>query len=120
MSTIYDQIGSGNLQKLVDAFYDRVFASEKIGPLFKNDKEVIKQKQFMFLSQFLGGPILYSEQFGHPKMRMRHLPHKITSDSKVEWLRCMKEAIGTLDIPDELKITLYNCFPQVTEHMVNS
>jgi hemoglobin len=120
MSTIYDQIGPENLQKLVDEFYDRVFASEKIGPLFKNDKEEIKQKQFMFLSQFFGGPGLYSAQYGHPKMRMRHLPHAVTDDAKKEWLRCMKEAVTSLDIPDELKTTLYNCFPQVAQHMVNS
>ena len=120
MSTIYDQVGSHNLQKLVNEFYNRVFASEKIAPLFKNDPEEIKQKQFLFLTQFLGGPGIYSEKYGHPKMRMRHLPHKITNDAKLEWLKCMKEAIGTLDIPEDLKITLYNCFPQVAEHMVNS
>jgi hemoglobin len=104
---------------LIEIFYDLVFSSEKIGPLFQNDKEEIKEKQFQFLTQFLGGPQLYSMQHGHPKMRMRHLPHAITDEAKEEWLRCMKQAIDTLELSDELKITLYNCFPPVAQHMVN-
>jgi hemoglobin len=50
---------------------------------------------------------------------MRHLPHAITNEAKEEWLRCMKQAIDTLELSDELKISLYNCFPPVAQHMVN-
>jgi hemoglobin len=117
---MYEKIGAINLQKLVDRFYDLVFTSEIIGPLFKINKEEIKQKQFEFLTQFLGGPQLYSEKYGHPKMRMRHLPHAITDEARIEWLRCMKIAIDTLDLSDDLKVQFYNCFPQVAQHMVNS
>jgi len=120
MDTLFIKIGEENLKRLVDEFYELVFSSEIIGPLFKNDKEEIKTKQYMFLTQFLGGPQLYSSVYGHPKMRMRHLPHKITQEAKIEWLRCMKEAISKLEISEELKITLYNCFPPIAEHMVNS
>lgn len=119
MDTLYQQLGPESLHRLVDAFYDLVFSSEKIGPLFTNDKEVIKKKQFMFLSQFLGGPQLYSLQYGHPKMRMRHLPHSIDNEAKEEWLKCMKKAIWTLDINEQLKENLYACFPPVAQHMVN-
>lgn len=120
MDTLYKRIGEENLRKLVDAFYENVFSSEKIKDLFKTDKEEVKRKQFMFLSQFLGGPQLYSNEFGHPQMRMRHLPHQITVESKDEWLKCMKRAIDTLEIEDQLKIALYNCFPPIAQHMVNS
>ncbi len=121
MDTLYNRIGSDNLKQLIDAFYDLVFDNEKIAPLFQNDKEEIKEKQFLFLTQFLGGPGIYSERFGHPKMRARHLPHKITLEAKEEWLRCMRMAIDTLDeIDDQLKVELYMCFPQVAQHMVNS
>lgn len=119
METIYDRVGADNLHKLIEIFYDLVFASEKIGPLFQNDKEIIKEKQFQFLTQFLGGPPIYTIKHGHPKMRMRHLPHAITNEAKEEWLRCMLQAINKLELSDELKITLYNCFPQVAQHMVN-
>lgn len=119
MEALYDRVGVGNLHKLVEIFYDLVFTSEKIAPLFQNDKEVIKKKQFAFLSQFLGGPQLYTMEHGHPKMRMRHLPHEITNEAKDEWLHCMKLAIDKLDLSAELKETLYNCFPPVAQHMVN-
>ncbi len=120
MESLYHQIGASNLQKLVDEFYERVFDSASIKHLFQTDKETIKRKQLYFLTQFLGGPQLYTENYGHPRMRMRHLPHEITQESKIEWLRCMKEAIATLDVTDQLKTSLYACFPQVAEHMVNS
>jgi len=119
MDTLYVRIGNENLQKLIDQFYDLLFSSEKIAPLFKNDKEEIKEKQYLFLSQFLGGPQLYTDKYGHPKMRARHLSHEITEDAKEEWLKCMKLAIETLTITDDLKMALYNCFPAVAQHMVN-
>lgn len=120
MNTLYAELGPKILRQLVDAFYDRVFVSEKIGPLFKNDKEEIKQKQYMFLTQFLGGPDLYSQHFGHPRMRMRHLPHAITDEARLEWLKCMKDSIDTLPIDEEMKVRLFNVFPLVAQHMVNS
>lgn len=114
-------MGDENLKKLLDTFYDKVFQSDIIGPLFnQTDKETIKDKQFRFLTQFLGGPPRYNEKYGHPRMRMRHSPHKITSEGKEEWLRLMKESIEMLDITDNLKTALYNCFPNVAQHMVNS
>lgn len=119
MDTIYNRLGDENLKQLVNNFYDLVFSSEIIGPLFQNDKEVIKHKQYLFLTQFLGGPGLYTERFGHPKMRMRHLPHAITDEAKTEWLRCMRLAIAKLSLPEEFKEELYNCFPAIAQHMVN-
>jgi hemoglobin len=120
MDTLYSRLGSENLLKLVERFYELVFASEKISHLFQNDKSIIIEKQFQFLSQFLGGPQLYSERYGHPKMRMRHIPHRITNEAKEEWLTCMNKAISSLDIDPELKVSLYNVFPAVAQHMVNS
>lgn len=120
MNTLYTRLGSDNLKKLIDSFYNLVFASEIIAPLFKNDKNEIKQKQYEFLTQFLGGPMLYSEKYDHPKMRQRHLPHAITEEAKTEWLAFMRKAIDALDVPKELKDSLYNCFPPIAQHMVNS
>ena len=109
------------MEKLVDSFYNLVFAAEKIGPLFLNsDKGLVKKKQFLFLTQFLGGPVLYSREFGCPRMRMRHLPDKIDKAAKEECLHCMKQAIEMLEIGSDLKVKLYNCFPQLAEHMANT
>lgn len=120
MKSFYELLGEEKIRQLVTEFYRRVFASEKIRPLFQNEQKEIEEKQFLFLSQFLGGPQKYSELHGHPRMRMRHMPHKITQEAKEEWLHCMKGAIETLDLPNELKVELFNVFPKLAEHMVNS
>jgi hemoglobin len=120
MENLYDRIGSERLHVLVERFYDRVFDSPVISHLFRTDKNTIKTKQEAFLTQFLGGPAFYTAQFGHPRMRIRHMPHAITPEAANEWLRCMKEAIATLDLSEDLKEALYNCFPPLAKHMINS
>jgi hemoglobin len=96
-----------------------VFANEKIGHLFKTDQALVREKQYQFLTQFLGGPQLYSANYGHPKMRMRHLPHRIDSDSRDEWLNLMRESIYEVLEDKRLAEELYNCFPKLANHMVN-
>lgn len=120
MKTIYEKLGDERLKQLVDAFYERVFVNEIIGDLFKNSNpETVKDKQFCFLTQYLGGPQHYFEKYGNPKMRKRHLPHAIDVVAKDEWLKLMKEAIWTLDWDEENKQVLYNCFPTLASHMQN-
>ncbi len=119
-NTLYDRLGDENLQLLVDYFYDLVFEDEQIRHLFQNDKGEIKEKQYLFLTQFLGGPQRYSDRFGHPRMRARHLPHKITEPDAIAWLKCMHTAIGKLPVAEELKGELFERFPQTALFMVNT
>jgi hemoglobin len=119
--SIYERLGATNLELLVDNFYELVFENDKLKTLFsKTPKAEIKHKQLLFLSQFLGGPTLYSETYGHPRMRARHLPHAITESGAREWLLCMGNAIKKLDIDEQLKKDLFMCFPQAAMHMVNT
>ena len=119
MSTLFERLGPENIQTLVNRFYDLVFAHPQISHLFKTDKEVIKEKQRLFLTQFLGGPALYSEQYGHPQLRARHLPHPIGEDDAVAWLECTNKAIGTLSIDEKLKDELFKRFVPTAMFMVN-
>jgi hemoglobin len=119
MSTPYDRLGPENLKLLVDRFYDLVFANEDIAHLFKTDKEVIKEKQRLFLTQFLGGPDLYSAKFGHPRLRARHMPHPISQEHAVAWLSCMSAALGSLPIDEEFKDDLFKRFVPTAMFMVN-
>lgn len=119
METLYTKIGPENLKQLVDTFYDLVFNDSTISHLFTTDQSTIRDKQYRFLTQFLGGPQLYTSEFGHPRMRMRHAPHAIDEAARIEWLRCMKQAISTMDFDPELGEALYNCFPRVAAHMQN-
>jgi hemoglobin len=119
MPTLYDKLGTDNIALLVERFYDLVFAHPEISHLFKTDKALIKEKQRLFLTQFLGGPALYSQQYGHPQLRARHLPHPIGNDEAVAWLACMRKAIGTLPIDEALKDELFNRFVPTAMFMVN-
>ena len=118
-ATLYEQLGAENLMMLVNRFYDLVFDDDQISHLFKTDKEVIKEKQRLFLTQFLGGPPLYSEQYGHPQLRARHLPHAIGQDDAVAWLSCMSSAITSLPIETSLKDELFKRFVPTAMFMVN-
>jgi len=117
--TIYQKLGAEHLESLVDKFYELVKQDERISHLFKNDIKLIKQKQLMFLTQFLGGPQLYNQEFGHPRMRMRHMPHAITPAAAEAWLENMSKAIDTLPVEKELKETVFSVFPKLATHMIN-
>ena len=119
-TSLYDRLGADQLDLLVDAFYSRVQQDDRINHLFKDDFATIKGKQRLFLTQFLGGPVLYTEQYGHPRMRARHMPHQITADGAYAWLENMSAAIDTLDITQDLKVELLQRFPHVAAHMVNT
>ena len=117
--TLYDKLGEHNLRLLVDRFYDLVFENPQISHLFKTDKNVIKEKQRLFLTQFLGGPPLYSTQYGHPRLRARHLPHAISSDDAVAWLSCMSVSISSLPVEQDLKDEMMERLIPTAMFMVN-
>lgn len=117
--SIYERLGAERLQRLVDTFYDIVLKDVRINHLFNSDMHTVREKQFKFLSQFLGGPSLYSSEYGHPRMRMRHMPHNITADAAYAWLECMSQAVQSIDIDRQLQEDLFARFPQVAAHMVN-
>ena len=117
--TLFEKLGEDNLRLLVERFYDLVFDDEQIAHLFKTDKDLIKEKQRLFLTQFLGGPQLYSERYGHPQLRARHMPHPIHEDDAVAWLSCMSRAIGSLPIDEPIKDELFKRFVPTAMFMVN-
>ncbi|MFN7249547.1 MAG: globin [Anaerobacillus sp.] len=121
LKSLYTEIGGQEtIDKLVDAFYPRVYADEELRPLFEGDIDEIKRKQRMFLPQFLGGPALYSQEFGPPAMRERHLPFEVTPKRAQCWLKCMKEAfkeVGLFNTP--AGTAFYARLTQVAQIMVN-
>ncbi|PJF38638.1 MAG: globin, partial [Phototrophicales bacterium] len=85
---IYDLIGGAStVQRLVDEFYARVEADEELRSIFPDDLEPGKHYQFLFLSQFFGGPTNYSDERGHPRLRMRHMPYPINKTARDKWLQ---------------------------------
>lgn len=122
LKTLYAAIGGQEtIDKLVEAFYPRVYADKDLSPLFQGDMEEIKRKQKMFLPQFLGGPALYSQEFGPPAMQMRHMPFEVTPKRAQCWLRCMKEAFQEIGLDQNpAGQAFYERLTQVAAIMVNS
>ncbi|MCA1293893.1 globin [Paenibacillus sp. alder61] len=101
--SIYDNLGGAEtVRKLVEAFYPKVQADPLLGPLFPEDITPVMEKQYMFLSQFFGGPSLYSDAFGHPMMRARHLPFPVTPERAEAWLACMSAALEEIGVEKQL------------------
>ncbi|OAB42568.1 globin [Paenibacillus antarcticus] len=91
---LFDELGGQQgVRKLVESFYPKVLKDPLLAPLFPKDISTTMDKQEMFLSQFFGGPDLYTSEFGHPRMRARHMPFKITPIHADAWLSCMSQAL---------------------------
>jgi hemoglobin len=120
-NTPYELLGGEEIiEKLVGAFYPRVVEDADLSPLFQGDIHETMRKQRMFLTQFLGGPPLYSEEFGHPRLRMRHMPFEITPRRAEAWLRCMREAMDEIGLAGPLREYFYERLVQTAHHMVNT
>ncbi|WP_110934301.1 globin domain-containing protein [Paenibacillus bouchesdurhonensis] len=119
--SIYDNLGGEKvIRQLVEAFYPKVKANPLLGPLFPEDIEPVMEKQFMFLSQFFGGPSLFSDAFGHPMMRARHLSFPVTRERAEAWLACMTEALEEVGVDDELKDFVIQRLSGPAFHFVNT
>ncbi|MEF3304394.1 globin domain-containing protein [Paenibacillus sp. GYB003] len=119
--SLYEAIGGAEtIAKLVEAFYPKVQADPLIGPLFPDDIDPVMEKQKMFLTQFFGGPTLYSDKYGHPMMRARHLPFPITPERADAWLACMGRALEEIGLDDEWRAIVLERLKGPAYHFVNT
>jgi hemoglobin len=122
--TPYLQIGDeAGLRRLVRRFYelmDTLPEAYGIRKLHPADLSGSEEKLFMFLSGWLGGPPLFVEKFGHPRLRARHLPFTIGSEEAAQWMLCMRQAMSELMDSDTLRIALDNALTDLALHMRNA
>lgn len=119
--SLYDRLGGGEtLQLLIQSFYDKVAKHPELIPIFPDDLTLTAEKQYKFLSQFFGGPNLYSSEYGHPKLRARHMPFNITPKRAEAWLLCMQEALSEQDIDEDVKQEMFSRLTFTAHHMINS
>ena len=122
-SNLYALIGGEQkLREMVDRFYDLMdlepeFAS--IRAMHPNSLEGSRDKLFWFLSGWMGGPDLFVEQFGHPKLRARHLPYAIGEAERDQWLRCMAWTMQDVKIEEHLQEHLMASFYKTADWMRN-
>lgn len=119
--SIYENLGGAEaLRRLVEAFYPKVQQDPLLGPLFPEDITPVMEKQYMFLTQFFGGPSLYSDAYGHPMMRARHLPFPVTPERAEAWLACMREALEEIGISEPLRGIVLQRLSGPAFHFVNT
>jgi hemoglobin len=114
--------GESQVHALVDRFYDLMdlepdYAALRAahGTELANAREKLK----MFLTGWLGGPQRYTEQFGHPRLRMRHMPFSIGIAERDQWVACMDQAMQETAIDDALRTRLKESFMQTADWMRN-
>lgn len=116
----YDLIGGETtIRRLVDAFYKRVIKDPDLQPIFPQAIEPVRDKQYLFLTQFLGGPPLYSAAHGHPMLRARHMPHEITPKRAQAWLACMQGAMDEIQLAGEVRDFIFERLTLTAHHMIN-
>jgi hemoglobin len=115
--------GAERLRELVDRFYDLMDLEPEfagIRALHPPMLESSRDKLYWFLSGWMGGPNLYIERYGHPRLRARHLPFAIASAERDQWLRCMALAMQDLNIDETLQQRLMQSFYQTADWMRNT
>jgi hemoglobin len=125
--TLYDLLGgepeaTHKIREIVEAFYDVMDSDEKaktIRLMHPEDLTPSREKLFMFLTGWTGGPQLYTERYGHPFLRRRHLPFKIGKDERDQWIYCMTKGMLNLKMEEEKIKALLNALYPIADFMRN-
>ena len=120
--TFYDEVGGHDtFVRLVDAFYRGVAADPILKPMYpEEDLAPAAERLTLFLEQYWGGPTTYSEQRGHPRLRMRHLPFHVNPDARDRWLQHMRAAVDELGLSPLHETTLWDYLQRAAHAMVNT
>lgn len=119
--TVFEMVGGdAAFRSLVDSFYQFVSEDEELRQMFPADLEPGKQWQFLFLTQFFGGPARYSEMRGHPRLRMRHNPFPIDQDARDRWFAHMCRAIDVAGITEPARSIMRDYFERGSTFMINA
>lgn len=122
--TYYELLGGeAGVRQLVDDFYDLMTLDERfagIRAMHPQDLSTSRDKLFWFLSGWLGGPPLFEEKFGHPRLRARHLPFAIGIDERDQWMTCMTESLEKASINEATRRALVDALFKTADWMRNT
>ena len=125
--SLFDLLGgepeaTNQIRAIVEAFYDVMDSDEKAKPIRQMHPEDLtssREKLFMFLCGWTGGPQLYTERYGHPFLRRRHLPFKIGEEERDQWIYCMTKGLLNLKMEEEKIKALLNALYPIADFMRN-
>lgn len=118
---VYDIIGSAGFEKLVAGFYRRVSTDDVLRPMYpEDDLEPAQRRLQLFLEQFFGGPTTYSQERGHPRLRMRHAPFKIDQAARNRWVELMSAALDEVGFDPEVVTVMRDYFENGASFLINA
>lgn len=120
--SFFDQVGGhATFEKLVRRFYEGVRHDPLLWPMYpQEDLEGAIHRLTMFLEQYWGGPGTYSEERGHPRLRMRHVAFKVNPEARDHWLSHMRAALDTLELSPLHDATLWGYLDRAAHALVNT
>jgi hemoglobin len=120
--TFFEQVGGhATFDTLVRRFYAGIEHDEVLRPMYPDDDmDGAVWRLTAFLEQYWGGPTTYSEQRGHPRLRMRHMPFRVNPEARDRWLAHMRVAVDELDLPPMHEEALWDYLQRAAHAMVNT
>jgi hemoglobin len=120
--SLYDAIGGEpTFRRFVGRFYAQVATDEILRPLYpEEDLGPAEERLRLFLMQYWGGPTTYSDERGHPRLRMRHVPFRIGPPERDAWIRSMRSAVDESEIAEPYRTQLLDYLQSTAQHMTNS
>jgi hemoglobin len=123
-TTFYELLGGNTetIRALVERFYDVMDSDEHaagIRALHPQDLTSSREKLFMFLTGWMGGPQLYIARYGHPFLRKRHLPFAIGESERDQWMYCMVQAMNHIGLAESSIVSLSAALRDVADFMRN-
>lgn len=119
---LFDQVGGeAFFVRLVDAFYEAVEVDETLRPMYPEDLTDARRHLTLFLVQYWGGPRTYQDERGHPRLRMRHAPFRVTKTARDAWLAAMSAALDSVrdELNDEQLEELSSYFTMAANQLRN-
>jgi hemoglobin len=120
--TFYDAVGGAEtFRRLVHRFYQGVAEDPVLRPLYPEaDLSGAEERLRMFLEQYWGGPRTYSEQRGHPRLRMRHAPFEVNLEARDRWLTHFRAGLDAVDLTPEQDARFWEYVTHAANFMVNT
>ena len=118
--TVFQAVGGAEtFDRVVDRFYEGVSTDPVLRPMYPEDLAASRRHLSLFLQQYFGGPGTYSEERGHPRLRMRHFPFAIGQAERDAWMRHMRIAVEAERLPLEVESALLNYFERAATFLLN-
>jgi hemoglobin len=119
--TVYEQVGEEGIARLVDCFYQRVATDPVLRPMYpEDDLSPAARRLRVFLVQFFGGPDIYAQERGHPRLRLRHAPFAIDQTARDVWVHHMLASLDESGIEEPARTSIREYLERTATHLINA